>query len=238
MVIGVPTGPDEGEIPEMLGRVVTVNPAPLLPTPETVTTTGPVVAPLGTVDTTLVALQLDGVVIVPLNVTLLVPCVAPKFTPVIVTEVPTAPNVGAKPVILGAAATVNSTPLLASPDTFTTTFPVVAPFGTDVTILVELQLVGAAGIPLNSMTLDPCVVPKFVPVIVTAVPIEPDVVDRLVIPGAGVVTVKFTPLLVAPETVTTAFPVVAPSGTGATMLIELQLVGEAAVPLNCSVLVP
>jgi len=36
----------------------------------------------------LVALQLVGVATVPLNVTVLVPCVAPKFAPVTVTDAP------------------------------------------------------------------------------------------------------------------------------------------------------
>jgi hypothetical protein len=41
----------------------------------------------------LVGLQLVGVPAVPLNVTVLVPCVAPKFVPVIVTDVATGPDV-------------------------------------------------------------------------------------------------------------------------------------------------
>jgi hypothetical protein len=49
---------------------------------------------------------------------------------------------------------------------------------------------------------------------------------------------KFTPALATPETVTTTLPVVAPLGTGATMLVEPQLVGVAVVPLNFTVLVP
>jgi len=78
----------------MLGAgVVTVKLTPLLAAPPTVTTTFPVVAPLGTATAMLVALQLVGVPAVPLNVTVLVPCVAPKFVPVIVTEVPTGPDV-------------------------------------------------------------------------------------------------------------------------------------------------
>jgi hypothetical protein len=48
----------------------------------------------------LVALQLDGVVAVPLNLTVLVPCVAPKFAPAMVTDVPTAPEVGVRLVTL------------------------------------------------------------------------------------------------------------------------------------------
>jgi hypothetical protein len=52
------------------------------------------------------------------------------------------------------------------------------------------------------------------------------------------VTVKATPLLATPPTVTTALPVVAPVGTGATMLVSLQLVGVAVVPLKVRLLVP
>ena len=68
--------------------VVTVKLTPLLATPPTVTNTFPVVAPAGTGTTMLVALQLVGVDEVPLNVTVLVPCVDPKFVPVIVTDAP------------------------------------------------------------------------------------------------------------------------------------------------------
>ena len=70
--------------------------------------------------------------------------------------------------------TVKVTPLLAIPFTVTTTFPVVAPEGTDVTMLVALQLVTAAGVPLKVTVLVPCADPKFVPVIVTAVPTGPE----------------------------------------------------------------
>src|SRR5215475_5500989 len=54
----------------------------------------------------------------------------------------------------------------------------------------------------------------------------------------GVVTVNVRPLLDAPPTVTTTFPVVAPDGTGTTMLVADQLVGVAVVPLKVTVLVP
>jgi hypothetical protein len=78
-----------------------------------VTTTFPVVVPLGTGTTIEVALQLVGVAVVPLNVTVLLPCVDPKFVPVIVTDVPTTPEVGERLVIEGGGVTVNDTPLLA-----------------------------------------------------------------------------------------------------------------------------
>ena len=59
---------------------------------------------------------------------------------------------------------------------------------------------------------------------VTEVPTPPEVGDRLVMLGA-VETVKLTPLLATPPTVTTTLPVVAPVGTGATIEVALQLVG-------------
>jgi len=41
-----------------------------------------------------------------------------------------------------------------------------------------------------------------------------------------------------PFTVTTMFPVVAPTGTGAEIEVSLQKLGDANVPLNVTVLVP
>src|SRR5579884_2740114 len=136
----------------------------------------------------------------------------------------------------GAAAMVNTTPLLTCPPTVT--LPVVAPVGTGTTIPVLLQLVGTARVPLKLTVLLPCVAPKFAPVMVTAVPTGPDPGDKLLMLGAGMVTVKAMPLLTCPPTVTVTLPVVAPVGTGATMLVALQLVGTAVVPLKLTVLVP
>jgi hypothetical protein len=183
----------------------------------------------------LVLLQLVGVAAVPLNVTVLVPCVDPNNVPVIVTGVPIGPEVGPRLAIPGV--TVKLAPLLAKPPTVTTTLPEpsATALGTGTTMLVLLQLVGVAAVPLNVTVLVPCVDPKFVPVIVTGVPAVPLVGAKVVIFGT---TVKFTPLLATLATVTTTFPVVAPVGTGTTMPVALQLVGVAAVPLNVTVLVP
>src|SRR5947207_6111200 len=137
-----------------------------------------------------------------------------------------------------AEVTVKVTPLLATPPTVIITFPDVAPDGTGATMLVEFQLVGEAAVPLNMTVLVPCDAPKLVPVMVTDVPTGPEVGLRSVMLGAAVVTVNAKPLLPRPPTVTTTFPDVAPDGTGATMLVEFQLVGEAAVPLNMTALVP
>jgi hypothetical protein len=238
IVTEVPTDPEVGFRLAICG--VTEKATPLLATPATVTTTLPVVAALGTGTTMLVALQLVGVADVPLNATVLDPGLAPKFVPVIVTEVPTLPDVGLRLVIVGAVAlTVNITLLLATPPTVTTTFPVAAPLGTVTMIVVAVQPVAAAAaVPLNVTVLDPWLDPKFVPVIVTGVPTAPDVGFKFVMVGALALTVNVTPLLAVPPTVTTTLPVVAPLGTGAVMLVALQAVGVAAAPLKVTVLVP
>src|SRR5271169_2474538 len=200
----------------MLGAgTVTVKLTPLLATPPTVTTTFPVVAPVGTGTTMLAALQLVDAAVVPLNETVFVPCVVLRLA------------------MLGAATlTVKLTLLLVTPPAVTTTFPVVAPVGTGTTMLDALQLVDAAAVPLNETVFVPCVVPKFAPVIVTNVPTNPDVGFRLAMLGAATVTVKATPLLGTPGSVSTTLPVVAPLGTGTTTRVALQLVGVPAVPLN------
>jgi hypothetical protein len=97
---------------EMIGETAsgdtTVKVAELLvPAPGTETTTGiaPSATPVGTGTTMLVLLQLVGVAEMPPKVTVLVPCVAPKFVPAIVTDVPIGPDAGVKLVIAGATAT-------------------------------------------------------------------------------------------------------------------------------------
>ena len=71
--------------------------------------------------------------------------------------------------------------------------------------------------------------------------LRPEPADAVRLVGAvgavvsAAVTVKFTPLVATPLTVTTTTPVVAPAGTGATMPPPLQLVGVAAVRLNVTV---
>jgi len=186
IVTEVPAAPEVGDRPDMLGVGSTVKLTPLLATPPTDTTTLPVLAPDGTGDLIEVALQLVGAAVVPLNVTVLEPCVAPKFVPLMVTTVPTAPEVGERPLMLGVAATVNFTPLLATPPTVTTTFPVVALAGTGTRIVPERQLVGLATVPLKVTVLDPWLEPKPDPAMVTEVPTGPEVGDRLLIVGAAV----------------------------------------------------
>src|SRR5438270_4955132 len=169
------------------GADVTVNVTPLLATPPAaVTTTLPVTAPEGTVATMLVELQLETVAASVPNLTPPLPCVEPKFDPLIVTTEPTAPVFGARLVMLGADVTVNVDPLPAWPPTVTTTEPVVAPVGTGAVIDVALHVVGVEAIPLKLTVLLPCVLRKFVPAITTELPTAPVLGVRLVIVVAGV----------------------------------------------------
>jgi hypothetical protein len=89
MVTEAPTAAVAGERFEIAG--VMVKSKPLVVTPSVVTVTLPVVAPVGTVTPIEVLIQplLLMVAEVPLNDT--VPCVVPKFWPVIVTEEPGSP---------------------------------------------------------------------------------------------------------------------------------------------------
>jgi hypothetical protein len=82
----------------------------LLALPPTVITTFPVVGPLGTVAMMIVSDQFVAVAVVPLNVTVLVPCVGPNPVPVIVTCVPANPLNGDRFVMFGT--TEKLTPLL------------------------------------------------------------------------------------------------------------------------------
>jgi hypothetical protein len=101
--------------------------------------------------------------------------VVPKFDPAIVTETPTAPEVWLRLVIAGGGTTVKADPLLASPPTVTTTLPVVAPVGTATVMLVALQALAVAAVPLKATVLVPWVAPKFNPVMLIETPTAPDV---------------------------------------------------------------
>jgi len=179
----------------MLGAVeVTVKSTPVLATPVTVTTTLPVVAPFGTGTPILVGLQAVGAAAIPLKVTVLVPWLAPKFVPVIITDVAIGPEVGLRLLMVGVGRTVKLRPLLATPLTVTTTLPVVAPVGTGTAMLFADQFVGNAEVPLKVTVLVPWLAPRFVPVIVTEAPTGPEVGLRVEMLGV-VITVKATPLL-------------------------------------------
>ena len=147
----------------------TVNLTPLLDRPLRVTTTLPDVAPPGTAATTVVAFQVEIEAETPLKVT--VPGVEPKLVPVMVTEVPTGPDMGDRAVMPGD--TLKDAPLLFIPLALTTMFPVVAPEGTGTTMAVGDQDSGEAVTPLN-VTVPAPWAPKFTPEIITGEAIGPE----------------------------------------------------------------
>jgi len=167
---------------------------------------------------------------VPLNDTI---GVVLKFVPEIFTSVPTAPLAGLKVLMVGVGSTVKFEPLVAvTPFTVTVIGPVPAPAGTFVVILVVVNVFTEAGIPLNETE---GVVRKFVPVIVTGVPTAPLPGLKTEIVGDAN-TVKLSALTsVMPLTVTDIFPVVAPEGTIAVMLVEVEEVTLARTPLNLTI---
>jgi hypothetical protein len=133
----------------------TVNAIPLLDCPPTVTTTAPVVAANGTVAVMVVSLQLVTAAKTPLNVTVLLPCVAPKLLPKKVTDVPMIPEAGEMP--LRTSGTVKLIPLLATVfeggvPLITYALPVTAPAGTIATMLLSVQLKMGAKFPLKLTT--------------------------------------------------------------------------------------
>ena len=157
----------------------------------------------------------------------------PKFVPVIVTWVPGSPFVGVKLVMVGSC-TVKSVALVPVPSpTVTEIGPVVAPEGTVVSIVVVVDVITVAAVPLNFTVLSAGVRLKFVPVIVTEVPKGPIVGLKPVTVGAGNPTVKSVALvLVNPPTVMEIGPVVVPVATVAVMLVGVAAVTVAKVPLN------
>ena len=172
---------------------------------------------------------------VPLKVTAPVPRAAPKLVPLMVTEAPSGPATRLNPVIAGV--TAKDAPLLATLSTVTTTLPEVAPAGTSTVIEVSLQLLGDPLTPLKATVEVPRVAPKFAPVTLTVVPTGPEVGFKEPMIGS-VPTVKETPLLACPPTVTTTGPVVAPAGAVTVIDVSLQLVGVAVTPLKVTVDVP
>lgn len=130
----------------IVGADPTVNQNDVLDKPPTVTNTLPVVAVAGTGTVIWLELQLVGVAAVPLKLTVLAPCVAPKFNPVIVTDVPAAAKPGVMVVIEGL--TVKLRALLGTPPTVTTTGPLVAFAGTVREIEVAVQELGLTSSPL------------------------------------------------------------------------------------------
>jgi len=156
-----------------------------------------------------------------------------------ITVAPTAAPEGLKPEIEGVGRTLKLDELVTvTPLVVTEIVPSVAPAGTEVVILIAVEAVTTANVPLNLTMLFDGVVLKFVPEIVTIVPTAPSVGSKLVMVGDGS-TVKFDELeIVTPLVVTMIGPVPAPEGTVVVILVELELMTFAGTPLNVTRGVP
>src|SRR5439155_1265921 len=120
-------------------------PAASLATPAGVPSSGPLVAPAGTVGVFAVAEWTGKLGLVPLNSTALAPV---KLVPLIVTLVPTGPLAGVKLVTVGGLMTVKLLALLAVPSGVVTPIgPLVAPAGTVAVIVVAEPTVKLAFVP-------------------------------------------------------------------------------------------
>jgi hypothetical protein len=214
--------------------------------PGVVTLILPVVAPVGTVAVICVAeFTVNDVAVVVLNFTELVVKPVPlKFVPVILTDVPTGPKVGVNEVIVGAGTTAKSVALVAVVVVLkvfvTLILPVVAPVGTVAVIDVAEFSVKVAFVLLN---LTAVVQPKFVPVMVTLVPMGPLVGVKLVMVGAAgrpAPTTKTEALSVsAPGVMTSILPVVAAAGTDAVAVVSLTKASFVEeTPLNSTSVMP
>jgi hypothetical protein len=231
MVTTAPTAPDDGLRLVMVGDGKTVKSSVLMiVTPLTATETFPVLAPAGTLVVILFVVEEITVAIVPLNLTTLLPGVVLKFVPEITTLVPTAPFVGLNPEIVGVGKTIKFDALgTVTPLLVTDIGPVSAPTGTVVLMLVAFDDVTMAATPLNETMGEPS---KLVPEISTEAPtaplpgVKPEIVGepRMV---NGVLLSMVTPL-----TVNEINPVVAPTGTRVVMLVAVEAVTFAVVPLN------
>jgi hypothetical protein len=201
--------------------------------PAVVTLIGPVVAPAGTGATICVAAWEVTTADTPLNLT---EVGLSRFAPVIVTEVPTGPEVGKNEVIVGSAATVKFAALVAVPAAVVTLIgPVVAVTGTVVAMVVDVLVPMTAATPLNLTEVAPA---RFVPVIVTGVPASPEVGVNEVIVGRSAGSVNVPPVPVPAAVVTVTGPVVARSGTAVVICTDVFVRMEAATPLNLTKVAP
>lgn len=163
-----------------------------------------------------------------------------KRFPLIVTEVPTDPDVGLNPVIVGPADELTTKLLVLfaePPGVKTSILPVVAPLGTIAVICVPdpFTLNGAFD-PLNVTEV---ALVRFVPLMETTVPAGP--LDGLNPEIAGPSeTTNAVPVTAVPWGVLTEMaPVVAPLGTVVVICVpEPSTLNEAVVPLNFTFCAP
>ena len=211
IVTTVPAGPEAGENPLIEGGGITVKlPVLVAVPPGVVTDIGAVIAPAGTVAVICVfETTVNAAAFVVPNLTAVVQS---KPVPLIVTTVPTGPEAGEKPVIVGGGITVKLPELVAvPPGVMTDICPELAPAGTVALICSSEMTVSPVRFVPFSVTAVAHVRP--VPPIVTSVPTGPEAGENPLIEGGGI-TVKLPELVPVPPGASTEIcPELAPSGT-------------------------
>ena len=158
--------------------------------------------------------------------------------PEIVTVVPGGPDTGDKPDITGAATTVNAVAVVAVPPRVVTEIaPDVAPLGTTAAIDESVLLdITATTVPLNLILV---AFAKPEPVMFTDEPIAPPTGENPVIMGAGTTVNEEALVAVPPAVVIEMTPVVAPTGTWATIWVAVSWLTTVAVtPLKVTLVAP
>ncbi len=236
IVTMAPTAPADGLNPVSVGEGNTMKSVVLVPVmPLTAMEITPVVAPAGTTAVILVVVEDLTLATTPLNLTVLLPGVALKLTPVIMMSAPVAALTGVKFEMVGTGTVKLPALFPVIPFMVTDIGPVVAPAGTDVVILVDVEAVTTATTPLNLTIFSAGTLLKFVPVMVTGTPTPPLVGEKLLIEGVPK-TVKFVALVtITPLNDTVICPVPAPRGTLVVILVELKEETIAGVPLNSTI---
>ena len=227
----VPGAPLGGVNPVIRGATVKLLALAAVPV-GVVTWIGPVVALAGTAAMIRVAVFIEMLAEVPLNVTDVAPA---RLVPLMVTLTPTAPLVGEKLVIVGSKPTVKSVALVAVPESVVTLIgPVVAPNGTIAVICVSETALNVAEVPLKVRNE---AVARFSPVIVTLVSTAPALGVKFVIVGGGgsITTVSRVAALFAPlgsDTLdaTVAVLVIVPEATGVTTIVAVAMAAAASEP--------
>jgi hypothetical protein len=233
-----PMAPLPGVIDEIDGDPNTLKfDALVTVTPLVVTAIGPVGAPMGTLVVILVDDDVVTIAGTPLNVTELFAGVSLKSVPEIITVAPAAPLDGLNPVRVGVGDTVKLFVLkIVIPLSVNETFPVVAPTGTVVVILVEVDAVTVAVTPLKVKMLFAGIVLKFEPVIIIVALTAPLAGLKPAIDGVGKTMKSGVLDNVTPLTVTAIDPVVAPVGTEVARLLAVAEVTTAVIPLKDTIL--
>lgn len=213
-----------------VGGPMNMNPGFVAVPPGVVTATLPE-APAATTAVTLVGeTTVKDVAAVPPKFTAVAPV---KFVPVIVTVVPLTALAGKKEVTVGAGIKIKPGLVAVPPGVVTETFPDAPAPTTAVILVADTTINEVAAVPPKLTAVVPM---KFVPVMVTVVPLGPVVGVKLVIVG-GRATVKLELLVIELHpNATLMVPVVAPAGTEVVILVAVLAITVAVVPLNVTML--